>query len=80
VNIAEMKWTEIRVVLKASLEGVKTRIADWRFMRAQRKLDMNPDITPGEAISTDVSMESERVGQERKEEFALKSNSIETFE
>lgn len=41
---------------------------------------MNPDITPGEAISTDVSMDSDRVGQERKDEFALKSNSIETFE
>jgi hypothetical protein len=41
---------------------------------------MNPDITPGEAISTDVSMDSDRVSEGRKDEFALRSNSIETFE
>ena len=80
VNIAEMKWTEIRVVLKSSVAGFKSRIANWRAMRAQQKLDLNSDITPGEAISTDVSMDSDRVSQERKDEFSLKSNSIETFE
>jgi hypothetical protein len=34
VNIAEMKWTEIRLVLKSSFSGFKARIADWKMMRA----------------------------------------------
>lgn len=34
VNIAEMKWTEIRLVLKSSVEGFKSRVANWRAMRA----------------------------------------------